>query len=189
VTAAKERLGQTGYMQQNDLLMPWRRALDNAALPLEVRGVSRRKARQQALARFPEFGLDGFAESFPSQLSGGMRQRVAFLRTVLTGQELLLLDEPFGALDALTRAATQDWLIRLLDRETKTVILVTHDVEEAIYLADRVVVLTPRPARIAHIERIDARRPRRRGFVTEPRFVEHKRVLLNFLGVSEDDAS
>lgn len=181
--SAHARLGRAGYMHQRDLLLPWRRAVDNAAIALEVRGVGRRAARRQALARFPEFGLEGFANHYPAQLSGGMRQRVAFLRTVLSGQSLLLLDEPFGALDALTRVTTQDWLLGLLAREPRTVVLVTHDVEEAIYLADRVVVLTPRPARVAHVERIQLPRPRDRRVVTSQRFVEHKASLLSYLGL------
>lgn len=182
ITAA-DRLGRSAYMRQRDLLLPWRTALDNAALALEVAGVPRRKARAIASARFPEFGLEGFAQAYPAQLSGGMRQRIAFLRTVLAGRPLLLLDEPFAALDALTRVTMQDWLARLLQREQRAVLLVTHDVEEAVYLADRVVVLTPRPARIAHIERIEAARPRSRSIVADAAFVAHKAAILNVIGL------
>jgi ABC-type nitrate/sulfonate/bicarbonate transport system ATPase subunit len=181
--AAADRLGHSAYMRQRDLLLPWRTALDNAALALEVAGVPRRKARALASARFPEFGLEGFAQAYPAQLSGGMRQRVAFLRTVLAGRPLLLLDEPFAALDALTRVTMQDWLARLLQREQRAVLLVTHDVEEAVYLADRVVVLTPRPARIAHIEHIEAARPRSRSIVADATFVAHKAAILNVIGL------
>ncbi|MGB3305836.1 MAG: ABC transporter ATP-binding protein [Thermomicrobiales bacterium] len=179
----KARLGRTAYMRQRDLLLPWRSALDNAALALNVHGASRREARRIAAARFPEFGLAGFEHAYPAQLSGGMRQRVAFLRTVLAERPLLLLDEPFGALDALNRVALQTWLLDLWERERRAVLLVTHDVDEAIFLADRVVVLSARPGRVAHIEPIDLPRPRHREFVTTDRFLEHRAVLLDALGL------
>ena len=182
-----ERLGRASYMRQKDLLLPWRTALENAALALEVAGVPRRQALAVARARLPEFGLEGFAGAYPSQLSGGMRQRVAFLRTLLADRPLLLLDEPFGALDALTRAAMQDWLLDLWERERRAVLLVTHDVEEAIFLADRVVVLTPRPGRVAHVEPVPLPRPRRRAVVTDPTFVAHKGAILAALGLLTSD--
>jgi NitT/TauT family transport system ATP-binding protein len=178
-----ERLGQSAYMRQRDLLMPWRTTLDNAALSLEVAGVSRREARNQARQRFPEFGLDGFEHSYPAQLSGGMRQRAAFLRTILAGRPLLLLDEPFGALDALTRATMQDFLVELLSREPRTVMLVTHDVEEAVFLADRVIAISHRPGQIVHEETITLPRPRRRSMVTNNAFVAHKAAILRAIGL------
>jgi ABC-type nitrate/sulfonate/bicarbonate transport system ATPase subunit len=181
--AASERLGRSAYMHQRDLLMPWRTVVDNAALALEVAGVPRRAARERVRARLGEFDLAGFDGAYPAQLSGGMRQRVAFLRTILAGCPLVLLDEPFGALDALTRAAMQEWLLRRLDGEQRTLLIVTHDVEEAIFLADRVVVLTGRPARVAHVEPIALPRPRRRDLVTDPGFVAHKSAILSALGL------
>lgn len=183
VVPTAARLGTSAYMRQRDLLLPWRTALDNAALALEVHGHSRNDARQLALARFPEFGLTGFDHAWPSQLSGGMRQRVAFLRTVLTERPLLLLDEPFGALDALNRVALQSWLLDLWERERQAVLLVTHDVDEAIFLADRVIVLTSRPGRIAHIESITLPRPRHREIVMSPPFLGHRAALLDALGL------
>lgn len=183
LTPLASRLGRTAYMRQRDLLMPWRTALENAALALEVHGVPRKDARRIAADRFPEFGLAGFEGAYPSQLSGGMRQRVAFLRTVLADRPLLLLDEPFGALDALNRVALQTWLLDLWERERRAVLLVTHDVDEAIFLADRVIVLTARPGRIEHIETIDLPRPRQREIVTTARFLEHRAVLLEALGL------
>lgn len=183
ILPASRRLGHAAYMRQRDLLMPWRTALDNAALALEVHGVSRTRARQMARERFPEFGLDGFEDAYPAQLSGGMRQRVAFLRTVLTERRLLLLDEPFGALDALNRVVLQTWLLSLWDRERQGVILVTHDVDEAIFLADRVVVLSARPGRIVHEEPIALSRPRNREMVTSEPFLQHREVLLDALGL------
>ncbi len=137
-------------MPQRDLLLPWLCALDNAALALRIAGLPRAEARARAAELFAELGLDGFEAAHPHELSGGMRQRVAFLRTLLSGKPVLCLDEPFGALDAITRAEMQAWLGRALAREPRTVVLVTHDVEEAILLADRVAVLSPRPGRVAH---------------------------------------
>jgi len=180
---APRRLGRSAYMPQRDLLLPWRTALANAALALEVGGVRRRQAHTRARERFPEFGLAGFEEVYPSQLSGGMRQRVAFLRTVLTGRPLLLLDEPFGALDALTRAAMQAWLVGLWERERQGVLLVTHDVDEAIFLADRVLVLSARPGTVVHEERVALPRPRRRSVVAEPAFGDHRVRILDALGL------
>jgi ABC-type nitrate/sulfonate/bicarbonate transport system ATPase subunit len=183
VLSTAERLGRTGYMHQNDLLMPWRTTLDNAALALEATGVNRRAARAAAQARMAEFGLAGFERAYPAQLSGGMRQRVAFLRTILTDRLLLLLDEPFGALDAFTRAAMQDFLSRLLARERRTVILVTHDVEEAVLLADRVIALSPRPGHAIYVEPVPLPRPRPRELITDPEFVAHKAAVLQALGM------
>ncbi|HWK79778.1 MAG TPA: ABC transporter ATP-binding protein [Thermomicrobiales bacterium] len=183
VLPTRERLGTSAYMRQRDLLLPWRTALDNAALALEVHGHRRDEARRLALERFPEFGLAGFDRAYPAQLSGGMRQRVAFLRTVLTERPLLLLDEPFGALDALNRVALQSWLLDLWERERQAVLLVTHDVDEAIFLADRVIVLTPRPGRIAHIEPIALPRPRHREILTSAPFLAHRAALLDALGL------
>jgi ABC-type nitrate/sulfonate/bicarbonate transport system ATPase subunit len=149
-------------MPQRDLLLPWLSALDNAALALRIAHVPRATARERAAALFAELGLAGFERSHPGELSGGMRQRVAFLRTLLSGKPILCLDEPFGALDAITRAEMQDWLARALAREPRTVVLVTHDVEEAILLADRVLVISPRPGRIVAEIDVSAPRPRAR---------------------------
>jgi ABC-type nitrate/sulfonate/bicarbonate transport system ATPase subunit len=149
-------------MPQRDLLLPWLSALDNAALALRIAGRARAQARERAHALFAELGLEGFEDARPHELSGGMRQRVAFLRTLLAGKPLLCLDEPFGALDAITRGEMQEWLAGTLARESRTVVLVTHDVEEAVLLADRVVVLSRRPGRViaeldVEIPRTDAR--------------------------------
>jgi ABC-type nitrate/sulfonate/bicarbonate transport system ATPase subunit len=149
-------------MPQRDLLLPWATALDNAALALRVAGLSKRAARERAAPVFAEFGLEGFERAGPHELSGGMRQRVAFVRTLLAGAPVLCLDEPFGALDAISRADMQDWLAGALAHEPRTVLLVTHDVEEAVVLADRVVVLSPRPGRVVAQLEVGSPRPRRR---------------------------
>jgi ABC-type nitrate/sulfonate/bicarbonate transport system ATPase subunit len=182
-TTAAQRLGESAYMHQRDLLLPWRSALDNAALGLEVQGTKKRSARVAARERFPAFGLAGFEEHYPAQLSGGMRQRVAFLRTLLTGQSLVLLDEPFGALDALTRAISQAWLQSLLAKNPRSVLLVTHDVEEAIFLSDRILVLSERPGTVRYVETIDVPRPRPRDFLTAPGFGVMRARLLGELGL------
>jgi ABC-type nitrate/sulfonate/bicarbonate transport system ATPase subunit len=181
------RLGRSAYMRQRDLLLPWRTAIGNAALALEAAGVPRRRAVAAARERLAEFGLAGFGDAYPAQLSGGMRQRVAFLRTMLADRPLLLLDEPFGALDALTRAEMQAWLLDRWERDRRSVLLVTHDVEEAILLGDRVVVLSPAPGTVRHVEPIPLPRPRRRSVVTEPAFVRHKAAVLAALGLLAEE--
>jgi ABC-type nitrate/sulfonate/bicarbonate transport system ATPase subunit len=145
---AAGRLEQCALMPQSDLLMPWRDALGNAAVALENAGAGRSRARAEATPLFGRLGLEGFERSRTWELSGGMRQRVAFARTLLAGKPVLLLDEPFGALDAITRAELQDWLRAALRDEPRTTVLVTHDVEEALLVCDRVVVMSPRPGRI-----------------------------------------
>ncbi len=149
-------------MAQRDLLLPWADAVDNAALALRVAGLQRSAARRRAAALLVDFGLGGFEAARPHELSGGMRQRVAFARTLLAGRPVLCLDEPFASLDALTRLQMQDWLAGALSADPRTVVLVTHDVEEAIVLADRVAVLSPRPGRVVATLEVDVPRPRNR---------------------------
>lgn len=171
-TDAKGRLAGCAFMPQRDLLLPWLSAIDNAALALRNRGAGRDRARRQAGALFERFGLTGFEHTPPAELSGGMRQRVAFLRTLVAGKPVLALDEPFASLDAITRAEMQEWLARALKAAPRTVILVTHDVEEALYLSDRVAVLSTRPARV--VETLSPPAPRaadRDAAVTDAAFV------------------
>ena len=175
---AAERRAACSYMPQRDLLLPWRDALGNAALALECQGVPRAEARRRAEPLFERFGLAEFERSRPAELSGGMRQRVAFLRTLLPGRPLLLLDEPFGALDAITRADLQEWLAGMLIEEPRTVLLVTHDVEEAVFLADRVIVLSARPGR--KVAEFDVTLPRPRS-VTDPDLAALRRDALRAL--------
>jgi ABC-type nitrate/sulfonate/bicarbonate transport system ATPase subunit len=165
-------------MPQRDLLLPWLNAVENAALALRVAGLSRTDARSRAAALFAELGLAGFEDAHPSELSGGMRQRVAFLRTLLSGKPVLCLDEPFGALDAITRAEMQSWLSDALLRQSRTVVLVTHDVEEAILLADRVVVLSRSPGRVIEELEVGIPRPRSR---TDPAVLAQRERALDVL--------
>ncbi len=153
--------GDAVLMPQRDQLLPWLDALDNAALAARVRGDGRKQARESARPLMQQLGLGGFEHARPHELSGGMRQRVAFARTLLSGKPVLCLDEPFGALDALTRAEMGEWLSSALVAQPRTTLLVTHDVEEACVLADRVVVLSPRPARVRAVLAVDLPRPRR----------------------------
>ncbi|MFI5500898.1 ABC transporter ATP-binding protein [Nocardia asteroides] len=169
------------YMPQKDLLFPWRTVLDNTILGLRVQGVATAEARRRARALFPVFGLSGFEDSRPFQLSGGMRQRAALLRTVVQERELLLLDEPFGALDSLTRTEMQSWLQEVWQRYRWMVLMITHDVREAVYLSDRVIVLSARPATVRYELRIDLPRPRGLSMITSPEFAALEEKLLAVL--------
>ncbi|HYC82905.1 MAG TPA: ABC transporter ATP-binding protein [Solirubrobacterales bacterium] len=179
---AAGRLSRCAFMPQRDLLLPWYSALDNAALALRNRGTSRAAAREQAGLLFGRFGLAGFEDERPARLSGGMRQRVAFLRTLVAGKPVLALDEPFAALDAITRAEMQEWLAGALREEPRTAVLVSHDVEEALYLCDRVAVLSARPGRV--VAELDSPAPRaadRVAAVTDAAFVHAREAALRAL--------
>ena len=181
-TTPPSALARCAFMPQRDLLLPWLSAIDNAALALRNRGVRRGEARREAGRLFERFGLAGFERSAPAELSGGMRQRVAFLRTLVAGKPVLALDEPFASLDAITRAEMQEWLAGALDADPRTVVLVTHDVEEALYLCDRVAVLSARPARV--VAELSAPAPRaadRDEAVTDPEFVAVRERALQAL--------
>jgi NitT/TauT family transport system ATP-binding protein len=179
---APGRLARTAFMPQRDVLLPWLAAIDNAALALRNRGLRRRAARAQAGELFERFGLAGFERSRPAELSGGMRQRVAFLRTLVSGKPVLALDEPFASLDAITRAEMQAWLAAALEADPRTVVLVSHDVEEAIYLCDRVAVLSARPGRV--VDELSPPAPRgadRDATVTDPAFVAARERAMHAL--------
>jgi ABC-type nitrate/sulfonate/bicarbonate transport system ATPase subunit len=179
---ARERLAQCALMPQRDLLLPWRSALDNAALALELGGAPRAAARARVIPLFERFGLAGFEQAPPYELSGGMRQRVAFLRTLLAGKPVLLLDEPFGSLDSITRADMQEWLRSALLEAQHTVLLVTHDAEEALFLCDRVLVLSARPGHVRAEFEVDIPlRDTRRETVTSPEFSALKELVLEAL--------
>jgi NitT/TauT family transport system ATP-binding protein len=198
-TAGQVRVGEAGtpaarlaacaLMPQKDLLLPWRRAIDNAGLALENRGTSRRKARARVAPLFERFHLDGFEQHWPHQLSGGMRQRVAFLRTLVADKDVLLLDEPFGGLDSITRADMQDWLRGVLNVEPRTVVLVTHDVEEALLLCREVVVMTTRPGRVVATMPVDIPvRSSRAETVVDPEFARLRGRILELLGEGRRDS-
>jgi len=186
-----DRPGHASFMPQRDLLLPWRRSVSNAALGAELAGVPSVEARQRARELLPLFGLEGFERAWPSQLSGGMRQRLALLRTFLVPRDVMLLDEPFGALDAITRREMQQWLqsvwaapgaeAPVANTGQRTVLLVTHDVEEALVLSDVVLVMSPRPGRIVHRMDVDLPRPRTTADTTSPTFAALKAELLTAL--------
>lgn len=177
--AAESRLKACAWMPQRDLLLPWRRADDNAALGLRVDGVGKREARRRGGEMLARLGIGEFADNRPSQLSGGMRQRVAFARTLLAGKPVLLLDEPLAALDAITRADLQDLLVSTLTQLNRTTVLVTHDVEEALFVADRVLLLSPRPGRVVWQTRspVDRSVPRAAA-ISAPAFVAAREAAL-----------
>jgi len=174
--------GLAAFMPQRDLLLPWRRVLQNAILGAEVAGLSRSEARERAGALLPLFGLSGFEHAWPSQLSGGMRQRLALLRTFLHPAPVLLLDEPLGALDAITRRQMHGWLQDVWLADRRTVMLITHDVEEALLLSDSVVVMSSRPGRLVRSIDVPFARPRHAGLVSDPGFVALRADLLQALG-------
>ena len=178
-----KRLGKIGYMPQRDLLLPWRTLLDNILLGPEVMGHDLHQARREARDLLPLFGLEGFEDTYSFALSGGMRQRAALMRTFLCKQEIILLDEPLGALDALTRRTMRRWLLEVWARFRQTVIFVTHDVEEAVYLSDRIYVLSSRPGHVVHQLEVDLARPRQEHLISEPRFIAYRDELLAVLGV------
>jgi ABC-type nitrate/sulfonate/bicarbonate transport system ATPase subunit len=168
-------------MLQKDLLLPWRTVLDNVVLGMEIQGVPLRAARERALPLLRRYGLSGFEYLYPNALSGGMRQRAALLRTLLFDTDVILLDEPFGALDAQTKLQMQEWLLQLWSDFGKTVIFVTHDVDEAIYLSDEVYVMATRPGRIVESIPVTIARPRARGATLKPEFIAIKEHCLNLL--------
>lgn len=175
------RAGQVGYMLQKDLLLPWRTIEDNITLGQTLRGVKKRKARTNAAALMDRCGLTGFEKKKPHQLSGGMRQRAALMRTLLTGKEVLLLDEPFGALDAITRLQLQMTLINIWQDMRKTILFVTHDVEEALLLSDEILVLTERPGRLRARLPVTLPRPRTPEMLSSPELMALKARLMQLL--------
>jgi ABC-type nitrate/sulfonate/bicarbonate transport system ATPase subunit len=182
-TTARQRLARCALMPQRDLLLPWRTALDNAAIALQNRGASRAAARQRTQPLFEQLGLAGFERARPGQLSGGMRQRVSFLRTLMAEKDVLLLDEPFGALDSITRGQLQEWLRQAMEAVPRTVLLVTHDVDEALLLCQQVVVLSARPGRVVRVLTGGGGfRGSRREIVTSPEFAALKEQALAAIG-------
>ena len=173
--------GRISYMLQKDLLLPYRTVQDNVALPLLLRGVDKAEARRQASALFGEFGLEGTQEKYPAQLSGGMRQRAALLRTYLFSQDIALLDEPFSALDTLTKSAIHDWYLDVMERIKLSTLFITHDIDEAILLSDRIYLLTGQPGRITEEIAITQPKPRAKDFNLTPEFLAYKKYILERL--------
>jgi putative hydroxymethylpyrimidine transport system ATP-binding protein len=180
--AAASKRGQIGYMPQRDCLMPWRTVLDNASLGLELGGTTKREARRQVLELLPGLGLEGTELKYPHELSGGMRQRVSFLRSLLGGGELFLLDEPFSALDAMTRVGMQEWLMQVWEQHRKTVLFITHDVDEALLLSDRVLVAAKSPITTLSELTVSLHRPRSYETAMDESFIVLKRQLLGLIG-------
>lgn len=175
--------GMVSYMLQKDLLLPWRTVLDNVIFGMEIQGVPKAEARARAVPFLDRYGLGGFAESYPGMLSGGMRQRAALLRTLLCNKEVILLDEPFGALDALTRAHLQDSIMQIHASLGNTMIMITHDVDEAVLLSDRIVMMTNGPsARIGEVLDVRLERPRKRlDLVADRTYIAAREAVLKFL--------
>jgi len=175
------KTGYVGYMLQKDLLLPWRTILDNIILGLEVKGVPKHEAKMRALPLMQKYGLEGFENHYPKELSGGMKQRAALLRTILYDRDIILLDEPFGALDAQTRLTMQNWLLSLWADLGKTVLFVTHDIDEAVYLSDEIYVFSARPGRIKEKVSVPLERPRHPSLMASPAFAALKHSLLDLL--------
>lgn len=178
----KSKANGVSYMMQDDNLLPWRTVIDNVILPLEIAGVSKEAARSEAKDLMHVFGLDKFSKYYPFMLSGGMRQRASLLRTYLGKKDLLLLDEPFSKLDAITRKKMQEWFLSVWQKNKKSVLFVTHDVDEAVFLSDRVYVMSQRPGRIVDEVVVDLPRPRTREIFTDKKFIVLKRRVLQSLG-------
>ncbi|AFH82081.1 Hydroxymethylpyrimidine transport ATP-binding protein [Bacillus thuringiensis serovar monterrey BGSC 4AJ1] len=170
-----------GYMPQKDMLLPWRTIIENAALPLECQGVQKKEAQIKAKELLQKFGLQGYETKYPKDLSGGMRQRVSFIRTLLTGGEILLLDEPFSALDALTKASLQEWLFEQWKEWEKTILFITHDVEEALFLSNRIFVVENQPITTLTERIVPLDRNRTRKDLYKPEVLALKDELLSML--------
>ena len=173
--------GHVSYMYQKDLLLPWKNIIDNISLPLLIKGKSIKESRKRVIHYFKLFGLEGFEYKYPFQLSGGMRQRAALLRTYMFSKDILLLDEPFGGLDAITRAKMQEWLLQVIIKIRTSVLFITHDIDEGIYLSDRIYVLSERPAKINKEIIVSLPKPRKRDIVTSSRFNQTKKTILQYL--------
>ena len=176
-----KKTGRVSYMHQKDLLLPWKNILENVSLPLLLKGDSKVNAERKAIEYFHLFGLDGFEENYPSQLSGGMRQRAALLRAYLFSNDIMLLDEPFGGLDAITKRKMQQWLLEIFNNLNSSILFITHDIDEAIFLSDEIYVLTKRPARVKKVFTVNIDRPRDDNTFTSTEFNKMKKEILNIL--------
>ena len=173
--------GNVSYMLQKDLLLPYRTILDNVALPLIVRGMKKKEAREKAAGFFEEFGLTGTEKKYPSQISGGMKQRAALLRTYLFSEKVALLDEPFSALDMLTKSTVHEWYLDVMEKIKLSTLFVTHDIDEAILLSDRIYLLTGKPGTVTKEIVIKEPKPRRKDFNLSEEFLVYKREIISHL--------
>lgn len=175
------KTGRVSYMHQKDLLLPWKNILDNVSIPLVLQGLSWEKARKKAEKYFKDFGLVGFEKAYPKELSGGMRQRAALLRTYLFKSDIILLDEPFGRLDALTKRKMHFWLLDIFNNYKSSIIFITHDIDEAIFLSDKVYILSERPATIKMALDVEIPRPRNKKTFKEEVYISLKEKILDLL--------
>lgn len=175
------KAGLVSYMLQKDLLLPFKTILNNVSLPLMIRGVKKKTARETAAQYFKEFGLEGTQQKYPHQLSGGMRQRAALLRTYLFSDQVALLDEPFSALDTITKGTMHEWYLEVMERIKLSTLFITHDIDEAIHLSDRIYIMTGKPGRITKEIHITHPKPRSRDFITSEEFMDYKRRILDVL--------
>ncbi len=173
--------GKVSYMLQKDLLLPFKTIQDNVSLPLLIKGEKKRIAREKASAYFQEFGLEGTQKKYPHQLSGGMRQRAALLRTYLFSDKVALLDEPFSALDTITKGNMHEWYLEVMEQIKLSTLFITHDIDEAIHLSDRIYIMTGRPGKVSHELIIKESKPRSRDFIVSEAFMEYKRQILKIL--------
>ena len=173
--------GNVSYMLQKDLLLPYRTIVDNVALPLLIRGMSKKEARKKASGYFEEFGLTGTEKKYPAQLSGGMKQRAALLRTYLFSEKVALLDEPFSALDMLTKGTVHEWYLDVMEKIKLSTLFITHDIDEAILLSDRIYLLTGKPGTITKEIVIREQKPRRKDFNLTEAFLGYKREIISHL--------
>lgn len=175
------KAGNVSYMLQKDLLLPYKTIIDNVSLPLVIKGEKKSRAREVASVYFEEFGLEGTQKKYPSQLSGGMRQRAALLRTYLFSDQVALLDEPFSALDSITKSSMHRWYLQVMDQIKLSSLLITHDIDEALVLADRIYIMAGKPGRITEEMCIEEPMPRNKDFNVSNRFLEYKKKILNVL--------
>ena len=173
--------GDLSYMYQKDMMVPWKKVIDNIGIPIIFKGNSKKNAREEAKKHIDEFGLNGFEYKYPSQLSGGMKQRANFLKTYLTSNDIMLLDEPFGALDSITRRKMQKWLLDLTKEINSTILLITHDIEEAILLSNRIYIISEKPAIIKGEIKVNLPKERNEDIVTSDKFVAIKKEVLELM--------
>ncbi|MBE6054542.1 MAG: ABC transporter ATP-binding protein [Clostridium sartagoforme] len=173
--------GNISYMYQKDMMVPWKRVIDNIGIPLVFSGKNKKEAREEVNKHINEFGLNGFEYKYPSQLSGGMKQRANFLKTYLTSNDIMLLDEPFGALDSITRRKMQNWLLDITKEMKTTILFITHDIEEAIFLSNRIYIISEKPAVIKGEIKVNLPKVRNEKIVTSQEFIDIKKEILNFM--------